>query len=58
MEFTDVIKEGDGKRVHRCWKYLLPIFKSSGRKAYSIEVLQMLNQVEFTLTRRESVELI
>ena len=58
MEFADAIKEGDGKRVHRCWKYLLPIFKSSGRKNYSIEALQMLNQVEFTLTRRESAELI
>ena len=58
IEFADAIKESDGKRVHRCWKYLLPIFKSSGRKNYSIEVLQMLNQVESTLTRRESAELI
>lgn len=45
-------------RVHRCWKYLLPIFKSSGRKNYSIEVLQMLNQIEFTLTKRQSSELL
>ena len=57
-EFDDAIKEGDGTRVHRCWKYLLPIFKSSGRKNYSIEVLQMLNQVEFVLTPRESSELL
>ena len=58
MKFADAIKEGDGIRVHRCWKYLLPIFKTSGRKNYSIEVLQMLNQVEFTLTEKESSELL
>ena len=26
LEFQDGIKEGDGERVLRCWKYLLPIF--------------------------------
>ena len=28
VEYCDSIKEGDGNRVLRCWKYLLPIFKS------------------------------
>lgn len=32
LEFADAIREGDGLRVLRCWRYLLPIFKSSGRK--------------------------
>lgn len=26
LEFCDAIKEGDGERVIRCWRYLLPIF--------------------------------
>ena len=26
-EFEDAIKEGDGLRVIRCWKFFLPIFK-------------------------------
>jgi len=58
MELADAIREGDGDRVHRCWKYLLPIFKASNRTNYSIEVLNMLNQVEFVLTEREAAELL
>ena len=44
MEYTDAIREGDGLRVLRCWKYLLPIFKSSNRTNYSTEVLHFLYQ--------------
>ena len=47
MEFVDSIKEGDGSRVLRCWKYLLPVFKSSQRKNYSIEVLHFLYEYTF-----------
>ena len=32
MEFADAIREGDGGRVLRCWKYMLPIFLASGNK--------------------------
>jgi hypothetical protein len=28
-KFEDAIKEGDGPRVVRCWKFFLPIFKAS-----------------------------
>ena len=31
-EFSDSIKEGDGHRVLRCWRYLLLVFKASGRR--------------------------
>ncbi len=31
MEYSDAIREGDGSRVLRCWRYLLPMFRSSGR---------------------------
>ena len=45
--FSDAIKEGDGNCVLHSWKYLLPLFKSSDRKKYSIEVLNMLRQYEY-----------
>ena len=58
LEYADVIREGDGDRVFRCWKYLLPIFKSSGRTNYSIESLNMLYQYQYELTPRQSMELL
>ena len=58
MELRDAIREGDGLRVLRCWKYLLPVFKSSNRHNYSVEVLNMLSQYYFEFTPREAQELI
>ena len=37
-EFADGIREGDGNRVFRIWRYLLMILKTSNRTNYSIEV--------------------
>ena len=42
--FAYAIKEGDGLRVLRCWRYLLPIFLGTGRTNYSREILNMLYQ--------------
>ncbi len=58
LVFSDAIREGDGLRILRYWKYLIPLFKSSNRKKYSIEVLNMLNQYEYMLTPRLSQELL
>ena len=58
LEFSDAIREGDGDRVVRCWRYLLAAFKSSGRKNYSIESLNMLCQHLYVLTPRQSAELL
>ena len=57
MEYADGIREGDGERVHQCWKYLLPVFKASGRKNYSIEAVTMLSDHQFNLTPRQAAEL-
>ena len=57
MEYADAIQESDGECVHRCWKYLLSIFKAAGRTNYSIEALTMLYQYQFKLTPRQSAEL-
>ena len=32
MEFKDAIREGDGNRVLRVWKYFLLLFKAADRK--------------------------
>ena len=58
MEFRDAIKEGDGLCILRCYRYLLPIFKSSGRKNYAIETLTLLLQHDYILSERQANELI
>ncbi len=58
MEYSDAIREGDGGRVLRCWRYLLPMFRSSGRKNYALESLNLLVQHDFTLSPRQATELI
>ncbi len=50
MEFLDSIKEGDGGRIHRCARYLLPIFWNSRRTNYANEVLNMLYQYDFSMS--------
>ena len=58
LELCDAVKEGDGERVLRCWKYLLPIFLASGRTNYSREALTMLYQNTYRLSPRLSHELL
>ena len=38
LEYQDAIQEGDGLRVLRCWRYLLPIFFGTGQTNYSCEI--------------------
>ena len=44
MEFQDAIREGDGQRVLRCWKYMLLLCKASNRRNYALEGLNLLFQ--------------
>ena len=57
MELVDSVREGDGERLLRCWKFLLPIFKASKRTNYSLEALNLLTQYE-SLSPRLSQQLI
>ena len=50
LEFRDACAEGDGERVHRCWRLLLPHFKASGRSKYSLEALRLQLQVKVLLS--------
>ena len=40
--FKDAIREGDGDRVMRYWRYFLLLFKACGRKNYSCEAAKLL----------------
>ena len=58
-EYTDAIKEGDGDRLLRCWKYMLVLFINTGRKNYCIEALKMLNQFYYyQLPQRQATQLL
>ena len=56
-EYRDCIKEGDGLRLLRCWKYLLPFFNTR-RTNYAKEALNLLCQHKYLLTERQSVQLL
>ena len=58
LEYSDAIREGGGDRVTRCWRYLLPMFVSYGRKNYALESLHYLLQHDFTLPPRQAAELV
>ena len=58
LEYRDSIREGDGERVLRCWKYLLPIFYNANRTNCSKEALLLLCQHRYLLTERQSKRLL
>ena len=58
MEFADAVREGDGERILRCWRYLLLVFKASGRTNYSIEAFTLLSQYHFLFSERMRMQLI
>ena len=55
--FHDSIKEADGNRLIRNWKFNLLIFKATGRKNYSKKALNLLLQINYFLSPRESAQL-
>ena len=52
MEFNDAIREGDGTRIIRCWRYFLFLFKANSRSNYAIESFTLLTQFDFLLPHR------
>ena len=58
MEFSDGIRQGDGTRVLRCWRYMLPIFHSSRRTNYRNEAILLLYQHDFLLSPADAETLI
>ena len=58
LEYSDAIKEGDGNRILRCWRYLLPMFLGSKRTKYSTEAFTLLFQHDFLFSPRLAKSLI
>ena len=56
--FKDAIKEGDGRRVLQCYRYLLPIFINSGRRNYANEALNLLCQYHYDLPAQQAEQLV
>lgn len=54
LNYKDAIREGDGSRVLTTWKYLLPIFRFSNRRNYSLELLQALYNYYYVLSPRQA----
>ena len=50
--FYDAISEGDGGRVVRCWKFMLPYLKEDGASSrkYALEAFYLLLQVNCLLS--------
>ena len=57
-EYNDAIREGDGERILRCWRYLLLIFKASDKRKYSVEAIHLLAQHHFLFSKRMAQQLI
>ena len=51
IDFNDAVREGDGTRIIRLWRYLL-LYKASNRSNYAIEAFTLLAQFDFLLPHR------
>ena len=58
LDYSDAIREGDGDRVLRCLRYILPMFISSDRKNYANETMKLLWQHQYALSPRQAAQLI
>ena len=58
LNFTDARRLGDGERLMRLYKYLLPHFKVAGKHKYSFHVLRLLAQVHCFLSPQLSHSLV
>ena len=54
LNYRDAIREGDGSRILTTWKYLLPIFRVSDRRNYSLEVLLSLYKYYYVFSERQA----
>ena len=58
FEFSNSIREGDGNRILRCWRYFLLLFKAARREKYSVEAFILLVQYHFIFTERMKMQLL
>ena len=58
LEFCDGIREGDGTRILRCWRFLLLVFKAKNKRKYAIQAATLLMQRHFLFTDRMKHQLL
>lgn len=56
--FHDSVKQADGDRILRYWKFLLVIFKATNHYNYGKEAVNLLYQYYFTLSESEKIQLL
>ena len=56
--FHDAIKEGDGDRILRYWKFLLVAFKATGHRNYAKEAVNLLYQYYYVFPERKKQQLL
>jgi len=56
--YYDAIREGDGERILKYWKFLLIIFKSSGKKNYGKEAVNLLLQYYYLFSERQKHQML
>ena len=57
-DFEDAVREGDGQRIVQHWKFLLLVFKQTGKTKYGVEAGQLLSGVHITLPEQQAYELV
>ena len=58
LELLDGIREGDGFRILRCWRYLLLVFKATNKRKYAVQAATLILQYEVIFTERMRNQLI
>lgn len=58
MNFVDAIREGDGLRIIRCYRYFLPLVRMSARTNYAKDILLLLYNIESNYSPREVQQLV
>lgn len=56
--FHDAVREGDGERILRYWKFLLVLFKCTNHRNYAKEAVNLLVQYYYTLSERQKAQLL
>ena len=57
LECQDATREGDGEHIIHCWRYLLLIYKQSGRTNYSTEAFTLSSQFQFLFSERMQMQI-
>ena len=53
----DVVREGDGERIIRCWRFFLLYYKAFGHHKYAIAAFRLIANVTAVLTEQQAHQL-